>query len=129
MLLIFLLTQPMAADTEHQTEKKDHPGTAGHLGNKKLSELPIKDSKNKRSVWEIPTEPFSAAHFATFPKALIKPCILAGSKRGDIVLDPFSGTGTTGAVAAEYGRQYLGIELNPEYAEMRQTERMVQTFL
>jgi len=150
---------------------------------------------NKRSVWIIPTEAYSKAHFATFPKALVKPCILAGSSREccaqclkpykrdmeifggtigkswhdhaddlnggqsqkhdfstdgyerktlgfspdcgcgtketkpSLVLDPFSGSGTTGAVCAEYGRNYLGIELNPEYANMRIEERSVQTFL
>jgi DNA modification methylase len=59
-------------------------------------------------------------HFATFPPALIEPCILAGSRPGDIVLDPFMGSGTTAAVAIEHGRQYLGCELNPEYGALQQ---------
>lgn len=74
--------------------------------------------RNKRSVWEVPTRPFSQAHFATFPPDLIKPCILAGSAGGGIVMDPFSGAGTTALVAAAYGRQFLGIELSPVYAAM-----------
>lgn len=75
-------------------------------------------SRNKRSVWTIPTQAFPDAHFATFPEALITPCILAGSKTGDKILDPFAGSGTTGVVALRYHRNFLGIELNPEYAEM-----------
>ena len=76
------------------------------------------DTRNKRSVWEIATQPFVEAHFATFPEKLVEPCILAGSKPGDVVLDPFCGSGTTGVVALRYHRDFLGIELNPEYAEM-----------
>jgi DNA modification methylase len=74
--------------------------------------------RNKRSVWEVPTRPFAGAHFATFPPNLIEPCILAGARPGDIVLDPFSGSGTTGMVAYEHGREFIGIELNPAYIEM-----------
>jgi DNA modification methylase len=73
---------------------------------------------NKRSVWTVATEPFTDAHFATFPARLIEPCILAGSRPGDLVLDPFGGSGTTGAVAAHHERDYLLIELNPAYVEM-----------
>ena len=75
-------------------------------------------TRNKRSVWTIATEPFPEAHFATFPRALVEPCILAGSKAGDLVLDPFSGSGTVGVVALGLLRDYLGIELNPEYLAM-----------
>jgi DNA modification methylase len=74
--------------------------------------------RNLRSVWNIPTEPFPEAHFATFPKALVEPCIKAGSKPGDIILDPFAGSGTTGVVALRLGRSFIGIELSPAYAEM-----------
>jgi DNA modification methylase len=74
--------------------------------------------RNKRSVWEIPTAPYSDAHFATFPPALIEPCILAGCPKGGTVLDPFGGAGTTGMVADRLGRDAILIELNPEYAEM-----------
>jgi DNA modification methylase len=70
---------------------------------------------NKRSVWTVATAPYREAHFATYPPDLIKPCILAGTKPGDIVLDPFGGSGTTGQVALELGRRAILCELNPDY--------------
>ena len=76
------------------------------------------EGRNKRSVWTITTKPYKEAHFATYPPDLIEPCILAGSKEGDIVLDPFSGSGTTGEVALKHNRNYIGLELNPEYAAL-----------
>ena len=76
--------------------------------------------RNRRSVWTVATRPYKGAHFATFPPALIEPCILAGSRPGDIVLDPFMGSGTTAAVALQHGRQYMGCELNPEYGPLQQ---------
>jgi len=78
------------------------------------------DKRNRRSVWTVATQPYKGAHFATFPPALIEPCILAGSRPGDIVLDPFMGSGTTAAVALQHGRQYLGCELNPAYQPLQQ---------
>jgi len=81
------------------------------------------DKANKRSVWTVPTKPYKGSHFATFPPDLIEPCILAGSRPGDIVLDPFMGSGTTAQVALQHGRQYLGCELNPKYTEL-QNERI-----
>lgn len=77
------------------------------------------ETRNRRSVWTVATRPYKGAHFATFPPALIEPCILAGSRPGDIVLDPFMGSGTTAAVALQHGRQYLGCELNPKYRELQ----------
>ena len=74
--------------------------------------------RNKRDVWMITTKPFKEAHFATFPPELIKPCILAGSPASGIVIDPFMGSGTTGMVAKQYGRNYVGIEIKPDYVEM-----------
>lgn len=74
--------------------------------------------KNRRTVWNINTEGFSGAHFATFPESLVLPRILAGSKEEDIILDPFFGSGIVGYVAAKHGRQFVGIEINPEYVEM-----------
>ncbi len=80
-------------------------------------------TRNRRSVWTVATRPYKGAHFATFPPALIEPCIRAGSRPGDVVLDPFMGSGTTAAVALQLGRQYLGCELNPDY-EPLQRERI-----
>lgn len=80
--------------------------------------------RNRRSVWTVATKPYKGAHFATFPLALIEPCILAGSRPGDIVLDPFMGSGTTAAGALIHDRQYLGCELNPDYAPL-QNERIL----
>ncbi|WP_398457743.1 DNA-methyltransferase [Sphingomonas albertensis] len=75
-------------------------------------------TRNKRSVWEVATQPFKEAHFATFPPALVEPCILAGCPIGGTVLDPFFGAGTTGMVADRLQRNCVGIELNPAYAEI-----------
>ena len=80
--------------------------------------------RNRRSVWTITTKPFKGAHFATFPTALIEPCILAGSKQGSIVLDPFGGAGTTTLVAERLGRCSIYIDVNPSYLEMAQTRLM-----
>jgi DNA modification methylase len=77
-----------------------------------------RETRNRRSVWTVPTSPYSGAHFATFPPDLIRPCILAGSPPGGFVLDPFGGSGTTGQVATEEGREAVLIELNPEYAKL-----------
>ena len=87
-------------------------------------------SRNLRTVWEFPTQPFKGAHFATYPEALVEPCILAGTEPGDLVLDPFCGAGTTGLVARRFGRSFLGFELNPDYAELaRRRCALVQTDL
>ena len=72
-------------------------------------------TRNRRSVWTVATRPYKGAHFATFPPALIEPCILAGSRQGDIVLDPFGGSGTTAQVALQHGRRAVLCELNPDY--------------
>ena len=72
-------------------------------------------TRNRRSVWDVNTQAFPKAHFATFPTELVRPCVLAGSKPGDLVLDPFFGSGTVGVVCQDTGRDYVGIELNSEY--------------
>ena len=89
-------------------------------GNQGGSSMPVCAglTRNKRSVWTIPTKPFKGAHFATFPEDLVEPCLLAGSPEGGLVLDPFAGSGTVGAVALRHFRRFLGIELNPAYVEM-----------
>ncbi len=74
--------------------------------------------RNRRDVWQLPSEPTTDAHYATFPAELSKLCILAGSRLGDLVLDPFLGSGTTGEVAERLGRRWIGIELSAEYAAL-----------
>jgi len=74
--------------------------------------------RNKRSVWKITTKPYKEAHFAVFPPKLPELCIKAGSSEGDVILDPFFGSGTTGWVAQRLGRKWIGIELNPEYIKI-----------
>jgi len=78
----------------------------------------VYDTRNRRDVWTIPTEPYLEAHFATFPTALVVPCIMAGCPAGGLVLDPFMGSGTVGEVAMKHGCRFVGIELNPEYLEL-----------
>jgi DNA modification methylase len=120
----------MERNTESYRDKVKHinknyggGGTSfqGHSGNYKANgELINPDGKrNKRSVWTITTKSYSEAHFATFPEKLIEPCIQAGSKVGDVVLDPFFGSGTTGEVAERFGRNYVGIELNEDYKSLQ----------
>lgn len=93
----------------------DYQAQGGGIG----SEAKNYETRNKRSVWSVATKPYKGAHFATFPPDLIEPCILAGSRPGDTVLDPFMGSGTTAAVAIKHGRKYLGCELNPAYKELQ----------
>lgn len=90
---------------------------AGHTNLSKCGEIAY-ETRNKRDVWTVATQPYSEAHFATFPPALIEPCILAGCPTGGVVLDTFGGAGTTGLVADRHGRDAILIELNPEYADM-----------
>jgi hypothetical protein len=90
----------------------------------KLGTRAASETRNRRSVWEVATSPYSEAHFATFPPDLIDPCIKAGCPKGGTVLDPFGGAGTTGLVADRLGRNAILIELNPEYAAM--TERRIR---
>jgi DNA modification methylase len=86
------------------------------------------DKANKRSVWTVTTKPYAGAHFAVFPSDLIEPCILAGAPAGGVVLDPFMGSGTTGQVAQNLGRKYLGCELNIDYKPL-QDRRLAQQSL
>jgi DNA modification methylase len=85
----------------------------------------IVEIRNKRSVWTIATQPYAEAHFATFPEEIPKLCILAGSRVGDTVLDPFAGSGTVGKVALELGRRAVLIELNPAYVELARERTFV----
>jgi DNA modification methylase len=83
-----------------------------------MAKAPHPAGRNKRSVWTVTTKPFKGAHFAIFPPDLIEPCVLAGSAERDTILDPFTGSGTTGMVALRHNRNFVGTELNPEYAQM-----------
>lgn len=110
-----------------KTRSKEHWGVPHEPENVIVEYDEIKGA-NKRSVWTIPTKPYKGAHFATYPTELVKPCILAGSRIGDIVIDPFMGSGTTAQVAQELGRQYLGCELNEDYKQL-QDKRLEQRCL
>lgn len=81
-------------------------------------DTPPLPTRNRRSVWTIATKPYKGAHFAVFPPALVEPCILAGSRPGDVVLDCFNGSGTTGEVSLEHGRLYEGYELKSDYIDL-----------
>ena len=94
--------------------------TAGKTSGAVAGNVPWEGTtRNKRDVWSVSVKPYKGAHFATFPSALITPCILAGAPAGGVVLDPFMGSGTTAAVAIAHGRNYLGCELNPAYQELQ----------
>lgn len=88
------------------------------VGNHEGDNLVVRETRRKRSVWSVSPSPFKGAHFATFPPDLIRPCILAGCPKGGVVLDPFFGAGTTGLVAQQNGRNWIGCELNPDYVPM-----------
>lgn len=103
------------AQPKNARDRKGCPNTAGAVA----GSVPWEGTtRNKRSVWIVATKPFPEAHFATFPPALIEPCIKAGCPHGGTVLDPFIGSGTTALVADRFGRNCIGIELNPDYAAM-----------
>lgn len=92
-------------------------------GSRARTGKPTGDTRNRRSVWTVATRPYKGDHFAPFPPELIEPCVLAGSRPGDVVLDPFMGSGTTAQVATELGRQFIGCELNPKYVELHELRR------
>lgn len=93
-------------------------GGSGFVGHSGYSSLDNPYVRNKRCVWVVTTKPFKEAHFATYPEALIEPMIQAGCPIGGVVLDPFIGSGTTGVVAKKQNKNYIGIELNPDYVKM-----------
>jgi DNA modification methylase len=123
-------------DAEAVREKATHAGKVVSLGPKSLSRgqaagmgvkasgnglaesVTVAAGRNVRTVWTVATQPYKGAHFATFPCKLVEPCIKAGCPEGGIVLDPFAGSGTTGAVAVGLGRSFVGVELNPAYLEL-----------
>lgn len=117
--------EPCSSDSilEYKSRKKmnnkgDHGGFRTDLARSREDYMPKDFRRNKRSVWTINLKPFKDAHFAVFPKELIISPIKAGCPKGGIILDPFFGSGTTGEVARELERNYIGIELNPNYIEI-----------
>lgn len=125
-------TMNMTANTRKKFDKSQGGGGTsfkGHSGYYKADGSLISDGmRNKRSVWTITTKPFAEAHFATFPENLIVPMVKAGCPVGGVVLDPFMGAGTTALVSQNFNRNYLGIELNPEYIKIA-NERLKQPIL
>lgn len=129
---IFLLSKSERYffDSESIKEKcvgknNDKPaGSKGVLGNPnarlrtRIKEGNTAEYRNKRDVWVVATTGYKGAHFATFPEKLIEPCVLAGSRKGDTIIDPFCGSGTTGVVAMRYGREFIGIDINSGYCEI-----------
>lgn len=97
-----------------------------YFDNEAIKEDAEPEKRNKRSVWTITTKPFKGAHFAVFPPDLIEPCILAGCPKDGVVLDPFMGSGTTGMVAQQLGRKWIGCELNAEYISMQKNRTAQQ---
>ncbi|HRY90120.1 MAG TPA: site-specific DNA-methyltransferase [Rubrivivax sp.] len=132
------MQEPAVGKTQHDLTGPGYraPGQAPNTGNRKALRSDIESRhrsqiaggqslqndpnglRNKRSVWTVATQPFKGAHFATFPPALIEPCVLAGSPPGGVVLDPFGGAGTTALVATKHGRRAVLCELNPEYVDL-----------
>ena len=112
------IKEPVKQDwgTRNRTKGKYHNTGSGlhpHSGLTKSY-----DRKNKRDVWSVTNKPYKQAHFAVFPPDLIEPCILAGSREGDIVLDPFMGSGTTAMVSKKHNRHYIGCELHDNYKDL-----------
>ena len=129
---IFLLTKSSKYyfDYEAIREPRVSTGNNHQFGGKKYNDPNnlIYDSvgsiyksdgmRNKRDVWNVASKPFKGAHFAVMPELLVEPCLLAGSKPNDLILDPFAGSGTVGVVAKKHNRNFIGIELNPDYAKI-----------
>lgn len=116
-------------DADAIREPSDHPHLTGRLQKINYADASALRNdgdrivertadRNRRNVWQIATQPYAEAHFATFPAKLVEPCIFAGSGPADVVLDPFAGSGTTGVVALRHGRSFIGLELNPEYVAL-----------
>ena len=122
------MKEPCNDDMQRRAAKGHTRGTRGRMDKSRNDSntmrgenakiIDVSKGRNRRSVWTIATKPYKEAHFAMFPPKLVEPCILAGCPEGGTVLDPFNGSGTTGAVAISHGRNYVGIELNPDYIEL-----------
>jgi site-specific DNA-methyltransferase (adenine-specific) len=129
--ITFTESSKMLGGRNHFGKKNGTPENGKNKGNSNLHNgrwdqafHPL--GRNKRTVWDIPLSKFRDTHFAVFPEILVKNCILAGTNEGDLVLDPFMGSGTTACVAKQLGRHFLGIELIPQYVNMAM-ERVAET--
>jgi site-specific DNA-methyltransferase (adenine-specific) len=110
--------KPERPDTENFSKEKRHKtGTKAASTREARAGFVNENGANARTVWTIPARQNAAAHFAVFPEELPERCIKAGSKQGDLILDPFTGSGTTGYAAVRLWRSFVGIELNPDYAD------------
>lgn len=108
----------------------DSGKTSAHqLGRASAATRVDAETRNPGDVWTMPTQPFSGSHFAVMPTALAERCVLAGCKPGGTVLDPYSGSGTTGLAATKHGRRYVGIDLNADYLDLSLRTRLAQTAL
>lgn len=111
----------------YNTTERDTGTQAAQIGARRRQRMGLRETyqlsetRNKRSVWTVGVKPYSGAHFAVMPADLVEPCIMAGSSPDDLVLDPFTGSGTVGMVALRHGRRFVGIELNPEYAALAES--------
>jgi len=122
------IKEPVKQDwgTRDRTKGKYHNAGTGLSPHSGLSKSYT--TKNKRSVWSVTNKPYKGAHFAVYPPDLIEPCIKAGSEEGDIVLDPFMGSGTTALVAKSLQRHYIGCELHEEYGKLIQKRLSEKSF-
>lgn len=115
-----------AKEYEGHTARAKTTGQPGNVNNVGIHSRPGKGGRPARSVWSISAQPFAEAHFAVMPSELAERCILAGCKPGGVVLDPFSGSGTTGLAAAKHGRRYVGIDLSADYLDLSLRTRLAQ---
>ena len=122
------IKEPVKQDwgTRDRSKGKYHNSGTGLVPHSGLSKS--YDRKNKRDVWSVTNKPYKGAHFAVYPPALIEPCIKAGSEEGDIVLDPFMGSGTTAIVSKSLNRHYIGCELHEDYGKLIQKRLSEKSF-
>ena len=118
-----------AREYEGHTARASTTGQPGNVNNVGIHSRPGKGGRPARSVWSISAQPFAEAHFAVMPPELAERCVKAGCKPGGTVLDPFSGSGTTGMAAAKHGRKYVGIDLNADYLDLSLRTRLLEPSL
>jgi len=139
-IFLFVKSPRYYYDAAAIAEESDRSDKHSRFGSNKASGMPENrihsgntwmpsGTRNKRDVWTVGSAPFPGAHFAVYPPELIRPCILAATKPGGVVLDPFSGSGTTGMVATQEGRKYAGIDLNRDYLDLSLKTRFAQPVL